>query len=125
MSGLFIELSVNTRGRVMFYKLLNILDKKISFVTVSAKSSCSNYDPNSMQLAALTLIRNSDLTSKLQSKRFLTSVEQNKYNDLLCLKLESCVKIKRELVQLLKHFNNEISSEPSLNVDLLIKPIVN
>ncbi len=104
----------------MFYNLLKVLDKKVSFLTVSAKSYYQNYDPISMQLTALTLIRNTELVAELQDKTFLTAQEQIKYNNLLKLKCQNSIKIKEELILLLKKCHKAIPNEELLIVELLL-----
>ena len=101
----------------MFYNLLKIMDKKINFLTVSAKNHYQNYDPIAMQLAALTLIRNTELVTELQNKTYLTALEQVKYNNLLKIKCENSIKIKTELTLLLKQFHKTLPKEKFLNAE--------
>ncbi len=104
----------------MFYKLLNILDKKISFITVSAKTNYKSYDPLSMQLAVLTMIRSTDSIKELQNKAYLTAEEQKNYIQLLNEKLDNCKKIKHEFVLLWKHLNSALPREQVVSVDELL-----
>jgi len=104
----------------MFYKLLNMLDKKVSFVTVSAKSTFKTYDPLSMQLAVLTMIRNTDLISELQHKPYLTINEQNHYTQLLETKLDNCYKINLEFVLLLNLLRQDLPQKDLMSVDALL-----
>lgn len=104
----------------MFYNLLNMLDKKFNFVTVSAKSACETYDPLPIQLAVITMVRNTDLIIDLQHKSYLTTNEQLHYSQLLSVKLDNCEKIKNEFLMLWKHLNIELTKEKKLSVDSLL-----
>lgn len=109
----------------MFYNLLKLLDEKLNFLTVSAKSPCQNYDPISIQLTALTLIRNTELVTELQGRTYLTVSEQRSYSHLLKAKCENTIKIKAELILLLKQFYKGLPNEELLIVESLFNDTFN
>jgi len=115
----------------MFYKLLNILDKKKPFVTVSAKetkyisTSISNsYEPLAMQLSTLTLLRNFDLLNKLYGKCFLSIDEQQQLITLLEQKLYCSNKVKDEVLMLWKYFSNLSLHRDATKAHRLLKDIL-
>lgn len=115
----------------MFYKLLNILDEKMHFVTVAAKekgyisvSDSARYDPLTMQLTALTLLRNVDLLDKLYRKKNLNIEEQKQLIKLLEQKLHCSNKVKDDALMLWNYFVNLPSQSDSTEAHSLLKDIL-
>lgn len=97
-----------------------MLDKKFNFVSVCAKSAYKTYDPLSIQIAVISMIRNTDLIIDLQHKSYLTTNEQLHYSQLLSVKLDNCQTINNEFLMLWKQLTSELTKEKMLSVDSLL-----
>lgn len=115
----------------MFYKLLNMLDEKMHFVTVAAKekgyvsvSDDTRYDLLTMQLTALTLLRNVDLLDELYRKKNLNIEEQKQLIKLLEQKLHCNNKVKDDALMLWNYFINLPSQSDLTEAHSLLKDIL-
>lgn len=83
----------------MLYNLIQKLDEKIHFSTVSAHCDipCKIYDPIHAQLATLTMIRMVDLLNELQKKSELTLNDQAQFLRLVSEKETHGIKVKQEI----------------------------
>lgn len=83
----------------MFYKLINKLDEKFHFSTVSAHCDipCKIYDPISAQLAVLTMIRMVDLLNELNSKTELSANDHAQFSRLVAQKESHGKQVKEEI----------------------------
>jgi len=86
----------------MLHKIMQHLDKKKSFPTVSAHCDipCKIYDPSSAQIAVLTMIRMTDLIAELTHEKNsgITDVNQlAELQRLIAQKEEHGIKVKQEI----------------------------
>lgn len=83
----------------MLYNLIQKLDEKIHFSTVSAHCDipCKIYDPIHAQLATLTMIRMVDLLNELQVKSKLSLDDQAQFLRLVSQKETHGIKVKNEV----------------------------
>jgi nickel superoxide dismutase len=83
----------------MLYTLIESLDRKVHFLTVSAHCDipCKIYDPIAAQIAVLTMIRMVDLLEELQTKDELSFDEQAQHSRLVAQKEAHGVKVKEEV----------------------------
>jgi len=83
----------------MFYNLLNKIDDKIHFSTVSAHCDipCKIYDPITAQLAVLTMIRMVDLLNEMAEKTKFTANDQAQFARLVAQKESHGIKVKEEI----------------------------
>lgn len=83
----------------MLFKLLEKVDNKKSFQTVSAHCDipCKIYDPISAQLAVLTMIRMVDLLTELDSKAELSLNDKAQFSRLISEKENHGHKVKNEI----------------------------
>ena len=83
----------------MFYNLINKLDEKIHFPTVSAHCDipCKIYDPITAQISVLTMIRMVDLLYELTAKTELSANDQAQFSRLVAQKESHGKKVKEEI----------------------------
>jgi len=83
----------------MLHKVMQYLDKKQSFTTVSAHCDipCKIYDPSGAQIAVLTIIRMNDLLEELQAKGTTDAASQAEFQRLIAQKEEHGIKVKQEV----------------------------
>jgi nickel superoxide dismutase len=86
----------------MLHKIMQHLDKKKPFPTVSAHCDipCKIYDPSSAQIAVLTMIRMTDLITELTHEKTsgITDVNQlAELQRLIAQKEEHGIKVKQEI----------------------------
>lgn len=84
----------------MFYHLINKLDKKLHFSTVSAHCDipCKIYDPITAQIAVLSMIRMVDLLTELSEKDNLSGEEHAQFSRLVAQKESQGKKVKEEVM---------------------------
>ena len=85
----------------MFHTMMQYLDKKNAFTTVSAHCDipCKIYDPSAAQVAALTVIRMVDLITELQQKENMADIANlSELQRLIAQKEEHGIKVKQEIV---------------------------
>ena len=97
----------------MLYKLIESMDKKIHFPTVSAHCDipCKIYDPITAQIAVLTMLRMVDLLLKLTNKGELMLNEQAQFSRLVMQKELNGIKVKEEVTLIWSDY----IKEPQLN----------
>jgi nickel superoxide dismutase len=83
----------------MFYNLINKLDDKFNFSTVSAHCDipCKIYDPITAQLAVLTMIRMVDLLNELNEKEQLSLSDHAQLYRLVDQKESHGKQVKEEI----------------------------
>lgn len=83
----------------MLFKLLNQVDKAVSFERVSAHCDvpCGIYDPSTAQLAALTVIRSVDQLNELDAKDSLSLNDHANFGRIVATKEEHGIKVKEEI----------------------------
>lgn len=83
----------------MLHKLMQYLDKKHPFTSVSAHCDipCKIYDPSAAQIAVLTIIRMNDLLDELQAKGNSDATSQAEFQRLIAQKEEHGIKVKQEV----------------------------
>ena len=83
----------------MFYNLINKLDNKFNFSTVSAHCDipCKIYDPITAQIAVLTMIRMVDLLNELNEKDQLSVSDQAQLYRLVDQKESHGKQVKEEI----------------------------
>jgi len=83
----------------MFYNLINRLDEKFHFSTVSAHCDipCKIYDPISAQLAVLTMIRMVDLLSEFDKKTDFSANDHAQFSRLVAQKESHGKQVKEEI----------------------------
>ncbi|PHR85215.1 MAG: superoxide dismutase, Ni [Colwellia sp.] len=83
----------------MLYNLIQKLDEKVHFSTVSAHCDipCKIYDPIHAQLATLTMIRMVDLLNELQNKSELSINDQAQFLRLVTQKETHGIQVKKEI----------------------------
>jgi len=103
----------------MLYTLIETLDKKLHFSTVSAHCDipCKIYDPIAAQIAVLTMIRMVDLLEELKEKDELNFDEQAQFSRLVAQKELHGVKVKEEVTLIWSDYIKEpqLSQYPELN----------
>lgn len=83
----------------MLHTIVRCLDKKISFPQVSAHCDipCKIYDPNTAQIAALTIIRLADLIDEISAKDKLSIKDHAQLSRLVSQKEEHGLAVKNEV----------------------------
>lgn len=83
----------------MLFKLLNQIDKAVSFERVSAHCDvpCGIYDPATAQIAALTVIRCVDQLNELDAKDSLSLNDHANFSRMVATKEEHGIKVKEEI----------------------------
>ncbi len=83
----------------MFYNLINRLDEKFHFSTVSAHCDipCKIYDPITAQLAVLTMVRMVDLLSEFDNKAELSANDHAQFSRLVAQKESHGKQVKEEI----------------------------
>lgn len=83
----------------MLYDLINTLDEKFHFSTVSAHCDipCKIYDPITAQLAVLTMIRMVDLLSEFDDKTELSANDHAQFSRLVAQKESHGKQVKEEI----------------------------
>ena len=83
----------------MFYQLLNSIDAHVKFDLASAHCDipCKIYDPSTAQLAALSVIRFTDLLIELEEKGSLTVSQMSTLSRLVREKEIHAEKVKSEV----------------------------
>ena len=93
----------------MLYELLNKLDAKFSFSTVSAHCDipCKIYDPITAQISVLTMIRMVDLLDELKDKDVLSANDHAQFSRLVAEKEIHGKKVKDEITVIWGDFIKE------------------
>ena len=83
----------------MIFQFLNRLNARKPFPKASAHCDipCKIYDPSSAQLAALTVVRMTDMINELESKQPLSLHDQAQLSRLVAQKEEHGIKVKYEV----------------------------
>lgn len=83
----------------MLYSFIRAIDNMVNIRTVSAHCDipCKIYDPSSSQIAALTVIRMTDMLLELTEKNTLTPAEQGQFSRLVAEKENHGIKVKQEI----------------------------
>ncbi len=83
----------------MLYNLINRLDEKFHFSTVSAHCDipCKIYDPITAQLAVLTMVRMVDLLSEFDNKAELSANDHAQFSRLVAQKENHGKQVKEEI----------------------------
>lgn len=83
----------------MFYNLINKLDKKIHFSTVSAHCDipCKIYDPITAQLAVLTMVRMVDLLNEFKDNDNFSANDHAKFARLVAQKESHGKQVKDDI----------------------------
>ncbi len=83
----------------MLYHLLNKLDKAVSFDRVSAHCDipCGIYDPMVAQIAALTVIRNTDQLNEIAEKGEISLNDRANFARIVATREAHAIKVKEEI----------------------------
>ncbi len=83
----------------MLFNLLNQLDKKSAFERVSAHCDvpCGIYDPAVAQIAALTVIRNTDQLNEIAEKSEISLNDRANFARIVATKEAHAIKVKEEI----------------------------
>jgi len=83
----------------MFYNLINRLDEKFHFSTVSAHCDipCKIYDPITAQLAVLTMVRMVDLLNEFDNKAEFSANDHAQFSRLVAQKESHGKQVKEEI----------------------------
>lgn len=110
----------------MLYNLINKLDDKFHFSTVSAHCDipCKIYDPISAQIATLTMIRMVDLLNELSEKSELSASDRAQFSRLVAQKESHGKKVKEEIMIIWGDFIKAPQLEKYPELDRLVHSIM-
>ncbi|MGL1956041.1 MAG: superoxide dismutase, Ni [Colwellia sp.] len=110
----------------MFYNLINKLDEKFHFSTVSAHCDipCKIYDPITAQISALTMIRMVDLLNELNEKSELSANDHAQFSRLVAQKESHGKKVKEEIMIIWGDFIKAPQLEKFPELDRLVHSIM-
>lgn len=110
----------------MLYNLINKLDEKLCFSTVSAHCDIPSkiYDPSKAQLGVLTMIHLVDLLNELSEKQALSSNENAQFYRLIAEKEKHDKKVKKEIPIIWDDFIKAPQLEKSPELHSLVHPVL-
>ena len=108
----------------MLHTMMQYLDKKHAFTTVSAHCDipCKIYDPSAAQIAALTIIRMVDLINELkelQTAGVIDITSLSELQRLIAQKEEHGIKVKQEITTIWGDYikTPQLEAFPELRLD--------